>query len=233
MAKWQAAAAPLLPSSLSSRRSRSLPRSSSPPPRLSAPCAWHSGVPRHGATVRRPTPVDAAASEPLLSPGAASSRRSACGRRDPSCLFLAVGGGGDETRRLDLAVPHPLPLLPRRGSPPERRRASSSSPPPTLVAPEQRRASQPRQAPTWVAHRRGWPLERRPLAWLSPMAHLARRAPPTRQGHRRQYARPGFASVGLRPVFSFLLLSSSGRVVMLRLSSGRVVHSWVVPSLVV
>ncbi|CAD6266312.1 unnamed protein product [Miscanthus lutarioriparius] len=67
--------------------------------------------------VRRPTPVSAAASEPLLSPGAASSRRSACGRRNPTCLFLSVGGGGDETRRLDLAVPHPLPLLPRRGPP--------------------------------------------------------------------------------------------------------------------
>ena len=149
-------------------RSRSLPRSSSPPPRLPAPCARRSGVPQHGAMVRRPTPVSAAASEPLLSPGAASSRRSACGRRNPTCLFLSVGGGGDETRRLDLAVPHPLPLLPRCGPPLERRRASSFSPPPTLVAPERRRASRPRQAPARAAHRRGWPLERRPPARLPP-----------------------------------------------------------------
>ncbi|CAD6245542.1 unnamed protein product [Miscanthus lutarioriparius] len=77
--------------------------------------------------VRRPTPVSAAASEPLLSPGAASSHRSVCGRRNPTCLFLSVGGGGDETRRLDLAVPHPLPLLPRRGPPLMKTRAQEAA----------------------------------------------------------------------------------------------------------
>ena len=43
-------------------------------------CAAQRRPPRHGAMVRRPTPVAAATPEPLLSPGAASSRRSACAR---------------------------------------------------------------------------------------------------------------------------------------------------------
>ena len=121
----------------------------------------------------RPYPCDTSSCAPLcllLLPLAASSNRSACGRRNPSCSFIVANGGNViSARDLDLAVHHSLFF--------------------SLVD-ARLRACGLRQASmlSWLAYSVWLPMLRAYVCPLAPVRRCAMRAWSARGGSRRTTA---------------------------------------------